>query len=34
LVDKGIEDARAGKVLDGPATMKRLREELETRKQS
>ncbi len=32
LIDAGIEEARAGKLLDGPETMRRLREELNSRK--
>lgn len=32
LVEKGIEDARNGKVVDGPAAMGRMRERLEKRR--
>ncbi len=32
LIDAGIEDARAGRLVDGPETMRRLREELNSRK--
>lgn len=31
LIDVAMEDVKAGRVVDGPATMKRLREELEAR---
>ena len=34
LVDQGLEDVRAGRVLDGPATMERLRDELRSRRPS
>lgn len=32
LIDKGIADARAGLLVDGPETMKKLRDELESRR--
>ena len=31
LIDDAMEDVRAGRVVDGPVAMKRLRERLETR---
>jgi putative addiction module CopG family antidote len=32
LIDKGIAEARAGLLVDGPETMKKLRDELESRR--
>ena len=34
LVDEGLADVRAGLVVDGPTTMKKLRDELESRRRA